>query len=222
MTISQRPRGGWGRRVVLAGAGLLAIGFLGKAALPYLLLDATALAPYASRRLWILTHITAGMVALLIGPVQLWLGLSSRTTQGHRWLGRVYVASVGVGAAAAFYLSTHTDYGWVMGTGLTGLGLAWIATTTLAVTAIRRGLADQHREWMIRSYVVTFAFVVFRALFLALQAAEVGTLQEQLAACSWFCWAVPLAITEAVLQGRKIFGPRGARDAGLRISRRPA
>ena len=75
---------------------------------------------------------------------------------------------------------------------------------------------------MIRSYVVTFAFVVFRALFLSLQAAEVGTLQEQLAACSWFCWAAPLVITEAVLQGRKIFGPRGLRDADLRISRRPA
>ena len=161
-------------------------------------------------------------MALLTGPVQLWLGASRRTTRGHRWLGRVYVASVGVGAAAAFYLSTHTDYGWVFGAGLTGLGLAWIVTTTLAVTAIRRGLVDQHREWMIRSYVMTFAFVVFRALFLSLQAAEVGTLQEQLAACSWFCWAVPLVITEAVLQGRKIFGPRGLRAADLRISRRPA
>jgi len=208
--------------VVLAGAGLLAIAFLGKAALPYLLQDPSAVARYASRRGWALTHVAAATVALLTGPAQLWLGVSGRTPQGHRWLGRVYVASVGVGAAAAFYLSTHTDYGWVMGTGLTGLGLAWIVTTTLAVTAIRRGLVDQHREWMIRSYVVTFAFVVFRALFLALQAAEVGTLQEQLAACSWFCWAVPLVVTETILQGRKIFGPRGARDADLRISRRPA
>ena len=122
--------------MVLAGAVLLAIGFLGKAALPYLLLDPTALAPYASRRLWILTHVAAGTVALLTGPVQLWLGASGRM-RDHRWLGRVYVASVGVGAAAALYLSTHTDYGWVFGAGLTGLGLAWIVTTTLAVTAIR-------------------------------------------------------------------------------------
>ena len=69
---------------------------------------------------------------------------------------------------------------------------------------------------------MTFAFVVFRALFLSLQAADVGTLQEQLAVCSWFCWAGPLVITEAVLQGRKIFGRRGSRDADMRISRHPA
>jgi uncharacterized membrane protein len=207
MTISQRPHASWRVHVILGCAVLLAVAFLGKATLPYLLQDPSALARYASRRLWILVHVVAATVALLTGPVQLWLGARGRTTRGHRRLGRVYVASVGVAAAAAFYLSTHTELGWVTGAGLTGLGIAWVVTTTLGVVAIGRGLVDQHREWMIRSYVVTFAFVTFRALFLALQAADIGTLPEQLAACSWFCWAVPLIVTEAVLQGRKIFSP---------------
>ena len=61
---------------------------------------------------------------------------------------------------------------------------------------------------MIRSYVVTFAFVTFRALWSALQVAGIGTQHEQLAASSWFSWAVPLLVVEAVLQGRKIFGKR--------------
>jgi hypothetical protein len=56
--------------------------------------------------------------------------------------------------------------------------------------------------------VVTFAFVTFRALQGALSAANVGTLLEQLAVASWFCWAVPLLITEAILQGRKIVAVR--------------
>lgn len=77
-------------------------------------------------------------------------------------------------------------------------------TTGLAFVAIKRQLYDQHKEWMIRSYVVTFAFVTFRALQATLSAANVGTLPEQLAVASWFCWAVPLLITEAILQGRKI------------------
>ena len=59
---------------------------------------------------------------------------------------------------------------------------------------------------MIRSYVVTFAFVTFRLVFTVLQAAHVGQLQEDLAIASWFCWAVPLLITEAILQGRKVLG----------------
>jgi hypothetical protein len=47
--------------------------------------------------------------------------------------------------------------------------------------------------------------VFFRILVGVLQATGVGSLQEQLAAASWFCWAAPLLVTEAILQGRKIF-----------------
>lgn len=38
-----------------------------------------------------------------------------------------------------------------------------------------------------------------------LNAIEVGTLYERLSAASWFCWAFPLVVTEAFLQGKKIF-----------------
>lgn len=123
----------------------------------------------------------------------------------HRLLGQVYLGSIALSSVAAFYLAFHTDNGWVFGAGLTGLGVAWITTSGLAYASIRRRMILQHKEWMIRSYVVTFAFVTFRILFTALEAAQVGTLFEQLAISSWFCWAVPLLITEAILQGRKIF-----------------
>ena len=110
-----------------------------------------------------------------------------------------------VSVTASFYLATHTALGWVFGAGLSGLAVAWIVTTSLAYAAIRRGLLHQHQEWMIRSYVVTFGFVFFRILVGVLQATGVGSLPEQLAAASWFCWAAPLLVTEAILQGRKIF-----------------
>jgi uncharacterized membrane protein len=192
-------------------AALVAIGFFVAVAVPYLTLDGQVLARYSSRRVWLLVHVAAGAVALLTGPVQLWLGASGRTARAHRRLGAAYATSVGIGAAASFYLAAHTSLGWAFAAGITGLGLAWVATTTLAIAAVRRGLIEQHREWMIRSYVVTFAFVTFRALWTALQAAGIGTVQEQLAASSWFCWAVPLLGTEIVLQGRRIFGPRALR-----------
>ena len=203
-----RPRlsGNWPSLVTLSLAALLALVFFAGFALPYLTLDAQAIARYSTRRTWLLVHVGAGTVALLTGPVQLWLGIGRRVMHLHRWLGATYAASVGVGAVAAFYLAVHTNLGWGFAAGISGLGIAWVVTTTLAIAAIRRGLVEQHREWMIRSYVVTFAFVTFRMLWAALAAAGVGTLQEQLAASSWFCWAVPLLVTEAVLQGRRIFG----------------
>ena len=146
-----------------------------------------------------------GIVALLSGPVQLWLGLTAQRVWLHRRLGLVYMASVAVSSVAAYYLAFNTDFGWVFGAGLAGLATAWIVTTGLALVAIRRHLYEQHKEWMIRSYVVTTAFVTFRLLFSGLEAAGIGTVVERLTAASWFCWAVPLVIAEAVLQGRKIF-----------------
>ena len=195
-----------GTLVTLTIAGLIALGFFVSVALPYLLLDPAVLARYEPRRAWLLMHVAAGGVALLTGPVQLWLGLSGTAPHVHRRLGLTYVAAIAIGSLAAFYLAATTTLGWGFGAGLTGLGVAWVLTTSLAVAAIRRGLIQQHKEWMIRSYVVTFAFVTFRAMWASLQAAGVGTLTEQLAISSWFCWAVPLLAVEAVLQGRRIFG----------------
>ncbi|HXH82751.1 MAG TPA: DUF2306 domain-containing protein [Candidatus Tectomicrobia bacterium] len=194
----------WRLTITLALVAVVAAGFLVAFAVPYVVPDAARAAFYASRRGWLLLHIAAGAAALLAGPVQLWLGLAGRHLALHRQLGRAYASSVAVGAVAALYLAFHTTFGWVFGMGLTGLAIAWIVTTGLAVAAIRRGQVHQHREWMIRSYVVTFAFVTFRLFVGVLQAAGVGTQLEQFAAASWFCWAVPLLVTEAILQGRKI------------------
>jgi hypothetical protein len=194
--------------VLLAIAAVIAVTFFIVAAVPYLSLNEARFGPYWALRNWLLLHIGGGAVALLTGPVQLWLGLSDRRMGLHRSLGFVYIASVISGSIGAFYLASHTQGGWVFGAGLTGLGVAWLVTTGLAFVAIKKQLYDQHKEWMIRSYVVTFAFVTFRALQGTLSAANVGTLPEQLAVASWFCWAVPLLITEAILQGRKIVAVR--------------
>jgi uncharacterized membrane protein len=188
---------------VLGLATLVALGFIAGFALPYFA-GGAALDQYPGKEAWIFIHIGGGMVALLVGPGQLWLG-QKRRFELHRKLGMIYIASIAVSVTAAFYLASHTTLGWVFGAGLTGLAIAWVVTTGLAFAAVRRGLIHQHQEWMIRSYVVTFGFVFFRILFGILDAAGVGTVQEKLAAASWFCWAVPLLVTEAILQGRKIF-----------------
>jgi hypothetical protein len=201
------PDAGRARVIVLTVATVIGAWFVFNYAVPYVAPDALHAARYASRRVWLLVHIACGTVALLAGPVQLWLGLGRRSLGLHRRLGLAYAASVAVGSIAAFGLAAQTRLGWVFGLGLSGLGVAWLVTTGMAVLAIRRRLIVQHQEWMIRSYVVTFAFVTFRAFWGLLQAMGVGTLPEQLAAASWFCWAVPLLVTEAILQGRQILSP---------------
>lgn len=194
--------------VVLSLTALAAIAFVAGAAVPYFLSSSYGPPEYAPRRGWLLLHIVGGVIALLTGPVQLWLGLADRGMAWHRRMGIGYMTGVGIGSLAAFYLSTHTDFGWIFGAGLFGLAVAWVTTTTLAYLAIKRSLIDQHKEWMIRSYVVTFAFVTFRVIQPALYAAHIGTPLEQLAVTAWACWAVPLLITELVIQGRKVLAVR--------------
>ena len=194
--------------VLLSLTALAAVVFVAGAAVPYFLSSSFGPPEYAPRRGWLLLHIVGGMIALLTGPVQLWLGLDDRGMAWHRRMGIGYMTGVGVGSFGAFYLATHTDFGWVFGAGLFSLAVAWVTTTTLAYLAIKRSLAEQHKEWMIRSYVVTFAFVTFRVIQPSLQAAQIGTPLEQLAMAAWACWAVPLLIAELVIQGRKVLAVR--------------
>jgi hypothetical protein len=201
-TVQPLPKRGLLAALLLVGG--IALVFVATAALPYLDVTEAQFKGYWPRRGWLLLHIGAGMFALLSGPVQLWLGLTARRVWLHRRLGMTYALCVAVSSGAAYYLAFNTDYGWVFGAGLAGLATAWIVTTGLAFVAIRRHLYEQHKEWMIRSYVVTTAFVTFRVLFAVLGAASVGTPVERLSVISWSCWAVPLLVTEAILQGRKI------------------
>jgi Predicted membrane protein (DUF2306) len=92
-----------------------------------------------------------------------------------------------------------------------GLALAWIATTGLAYAAIRTREIGLHREWMIRSYVVTFGFVFFRLWLDPLMSLGIATRPEIVSAVSWMCWALPLLVTEVVLSARKIVQAAPAR-----------
>lgn len=103
-----------------------------------------------------------GTIALFVGPPVLWMGLKRRSMPIHRKLEMVYLASVAVSSITTYYLAITTKVTWVFGAGLGGLATAWVITTGLAFIAIGRRLFEQHKEWMIRSYIVTFGFVFFR------------------------------------------------------------
>jgi Predicted membrane protein (DUF2306) len=204
---------GLGSKALITLAALAAMAFVIVAALPYRAMLGTEEAArqtlegfqfaYYPVRGWLLTHIAGGLVALLIGPVQLWLGLHDVKMDVHRKLGLVYIAAMAVGSIGAIGLALQTAGGLVFGSGLFFLALAWIATTSLAFVAIKKNLVEQHREWTIRSYVVTFAFVTFRAGQIALVGRGVP-LEIAIGVMAWACWAIPLLVTEVVIQGRKI------------------
>lgn len=191
--------------IVCAGPAAIAMWFIYGFVFNYLGPDPGRFGIYQPRREWLIMHILAGTVAILLGPLQFWLGLSRRTAILHRVLGIGYVTAVGVSGAAALYLAFHTDFGWVFGLGLAAMACVWLVTTGFATISICLRLTAQHLEWMIRSYIVTFSFVTFRVLTMFFEIFRVGTLVDRMTAASWLAWSVPLFVTETILQGRKIF-----------------
>jgi uncharacterized membrane protein len=166
------------------------------------------------RRAWLIPHLTGGVVALTAGLVQIWLGLTNRVRALHRALGKVYAVAVLIGILSGFYLALTIPAHLPYSTGLFMLCVAWLITTSMALYAVRTGRIEQHREWMLRSFTVTFAFVTYRLVSGWLRswihvaddpvADDVDTLM------AWACWAVPLLIAEPLIQLRSMRRQRAA------------
>jgi len=196
----------WRLFLLLGVAAGLVLWFIVHRALPFTSFDAATYTDYYwPRRFGLVPHIAGGMVAILVGLAQLWLGLTGRTGALHRTLGRIYLGAVAVASAGAYYLAlTIGRESFAYAAGLFGLASAWVITTSMAYVSIRHRAIEQHREWMIRSYVVAFAFVTFRLLDKPLIAWNVAKDTEVWSMMAFACWAVPLLLIEPVLQFRKI------------------
>lgn len=201
---------------ILAWTGIviLAIGFVFKYVLFYYRhYDAASFDPYWPRRGWLFLHINGGTLALLMGPCQFWTGLRRKSMILHRWTGRVFLLGVAMGVTGAVGLSATTTYGWGFAVGIMGLALAWLITTGMAYISIRRRLVDLHKEWMIRAYVVTFAFVTFRILSDYGPTSRLQPEHDRSIVISWVCWVVPLGITEMIFQVKRMNTVIRARQA---------
>jgi len=180
---------------------------LNKFALRYLTNDAGVLGIYWSRRQWLHVHIAGAILPLLLGPVLMWFGLQRTRKVSHHLSLAAYIIGVGISATAGLYLAFHTDFGFAVGFGFASMAFAWLIATLVAAVAILRDMKEQYLEWVIRSYVLTFAFVIFRIVSEVFNVWGRGTIVEQMSAACWVSWSVPLILTEVGLQARKIFGP---------------
>jgi hypothetical protein len=164
-------------------------------------------ANYWAMRAWLLMHMTGGMVALLTGPWQFWTGFRARYIRLHRWTGRIFLCAVAIGSVGAFRMAIGTTFGWAFGFSLIGLAVAWVSTAGMAYYAILKRRIQIHKEWMVRAYVVTFAFVTFRLLNDYGPTSHLQPDNDQAITIGWACWALPLLVTEVILQLRHLRSP---------------
>ena len=122
---------------------------------------------YLSTIPWlIIPHVLCGITALLIGPVQFSSRLRRHNPKFHRVFGRIYVSSVFIAAPLAVIMANHRHDPHAIHFVAANVVQAgtWIVATAAAFLTARNRYIQQHREWMVRSYALTFTFVGTRVL----------------------------------------------------------
>lgn len=150
----------------------------------------------------LLAHIVGGTVMVVSGAINLRIGLTRQGFAWHRQVGTTYLASGTFASVSALIRSFDASHTPGLSTG--SLAIVWLAFTAMAWRAIRNRRIDQHREWMIRSYVVAWTFVFCRFYSRAMPDALQGPENDMI----WATWVGPVLLTEVLLQWR-----RGAKAA---------
>jgi uncharacterized membrane protein len=147
---------------------------------------------FEQRRVAIYLHVFASALALAAGSLQV---LDARRAARHRWVGRLYVASVLVGGVSGVVVGAHAFGGAVSAAGFMTLGVLWVASSLAGLWFIRTGQREQHRQWMMRSYALAFAAVTLRLQLGPCLAAGVP-LERFYPALAWTSWVPNLIFVE--------------------------
>lgn len=150
-------------------------------------------------------HVVGGAVMLLSGAVALRIGLTRLWFRWHKVAGYTYLTSGTLASAIALVRSFDTGHTPGIATG--ALAFFWLAFTAMAYRAIRNRRFDEHRSWMIRSYVLAWTFVFCRFWTRAAPASLQGNENDMI----WLTWVGPILLAEMALQWNS-----GRRDGGRR------
>jgi uncharacterized membrane protein len=176
-------------------------------------------ANYAGRplpiRIAFYVHVTAGGLALLLGPWQFSRWLRTRRPQVHRTMGRLGLVAIGIAGAAGLLIAPVSEAGLNGFFGFSALALLWLSCAARAFAAIRRGDLGAHQAWAIRTFALTFAAVTLRLWLPALIAVQIpfhdGPLTGEAfdrifanayGAVPFLCWLPNLVVAEILVRRR--------------------
>jgi len=166
----------------------------------FLQLTPEALGKYFKIKWVLIAHITAGGGSLILGFLQFWPNLRTYSWQLHRIIGTLYLLAVLVSSICAVILAFTTAYqiNWAYAFSLQVWVSVWISATTIAYYAAIIKKFKLHQEWMVRSYIVTLAFVISGLTLKLPMIKQLGSFEEISPSLFWMGWAVPLYLYEII------------------------
>lgn len=171
----------------------------------FLDLTPEALGKYYHYRWFLIVHITAGGGSLVLGIIQFWKKLRTYSWKIHRIIGFLYLLAVVVSSFCAVVLAFTTSYKvnlayafslqiWVS---------VWISATALAYFFVIKKKFTLHEAWMIRSYIVTMAFVISGLMLRTPYVQNLGSFEEISPSLFWLGWALPLYLYEIIRSSKQ-------------------
>ncbi|MFJ7726773.1 DUF2306 domain-containing protein [Neobacillus sp. NPDC097160] len=106
-------------------------------------------------------HILLGTISLAIGPFQL-TKKSQQNPRLHKMLGKIYAVAIFINILMVPYLSLSATGGIGTTIAFLVLNLLWLWTTSMGVIRATQRKIKAHKEWILRSYAITWVFVTFR------------------------------------------------------------
>lgn len=179
----------------------------------YLTLDPDVFFPeqravYLAHLTFVVVHVVASMLAILIGPFQFLPGIrKGRWLKFHRWLGRTYLLGVLFGGLSGLYMAQLAYGGIVSRLGFGTLACLWLYTGYRAYRHIRKKEIEQHRQWMIRNYALTFAGVMLRVWVPLSMGAGIDFTSAYIV-IAWLCWVPNLLVAEWMIRSATESQPR--------------
>ena len=123
----------------------------------------------------------------------------------NRLLGKIYVVAVVLGGITGMYLAltSQVNLGYMFG--LMAMSFFWASSGLMAFFSIRKKKVELHKEWMLRTYTITFtAFVFTRLIIDVIVPLEIAEPSDIYALSVWSSWVIPLLILEMIIQGKKM------------------
>jgi uncharacterized membrane protein len=165
-------------------------------------------AVYMAHLAFLMVHIVASMLAILIGPFQFLPGIRKRRwLKVHRWLGRTYLLSILFGGLSGLYMAQFAYGGTISRLGFGALACLWLYSGYRAYKHIRNKEIEQHRQWMIRNYALTFAGVMLR-LWVPISGALGIDFLSAYRTIAWLCWVPNLLVAQWIINRTRRSQPR--------------
>lgn len=142
-------------------------------------------------------HIFVGPFVLLSGLILLSETVRKRCGKLHRLLGRVQVAVLIVLLLpTSLVMSQYAFGGWPAGLSFSVLSLLTGICAILGVKYARARKFDQHRSWMLRTFILLCSAVALRLISGMLDTLKVPHPENAYIVASWCSWVIPLLVFE--------------------------